>query len=273
MKRFSLVLATFGAALSLNAAVVATVDGKNITDTEVNEALTQVSGGQITNVNSLSATEKSAFIRQYVADKLLADDARKQNFEKSADYTKALENAKNQISVQMYLKKYFDAVKVDNKVIREAYDKNKSQFVQPARVRAKHILVASESDAKSIINEVKNLKGDALNSKFSEIARSKSIDTGTAQNGGELPWFGENDMVKPFADAAFSLKKGEVSKTPIKTDFGYHIIYKIDSQAKKQLSFDEVKTGLENQYKMGEAQRAIARRAQELLDKAKIEIK
>lgn len=267
-------LGTLVFAAALNAAVVATVDGKNITDTEVNEALTQISAGRFTNVNSLSAQEKSTFVKQYIADKLLAEESKKQGFEKTADYSKMLESAKTQISAQMYLKKFYDSVKVDNKAIRDFYDKNKSQFIQPARARAKHILVGTESEAKSVINELKNLKGDALNTKFGELARAKSIDQQTAQNnGGEVGWFGENDMVKPFADAAFSLKKGEITKTPVKTDFGYHIIYKMDSQAKKQLSFDEVKSGLENQYKMGEAQRLMAQKAQELLDKAKIEIK
>ena len=271
MKKFSFVLCALCAAMGLNAAVVATVDGKNITDTQLNEELAPLLGGR--DINSLPAQQKSGLIQQYIAEKLLLEDAKKQNFEKSADYSKLLARAKDGIVFNLYQKKIFDAVKVDNAKVKAAYDKNKSQFVQPARVQAKHILVSGESDANSIINELKGLKGNALSDKFSEIARSKSIDSATAPNGGELGWFGEENMVKPFADAAFSLKKGEISKTPVKTQYGYHIIYKQDAQAKQQLTYEQVKSGLENEYKMQEMQRQLALKAQELYNKAKIEIK
>lgn len=266
MKKLSLIAAL---ALSLNAAVVATVDGKNITDTEINELL-QMQGASL---NTLPAAQKQQLIRQYIADRLLLAEAKKQNFEKSADYAKALNAAKDTITVQLYQKKLFDSVKVDNNAIKSYYDKNKSQFVRPAGVKARHILVPTENDGKNIINELKNLKGDALKNKFSELARVRSTDTTTAQNGGDLPWFGEGQMVKPFSDAAFSLKKGEISKTPVKTEFGYHIIYKEDAQAKQQLSFEQVKGELENAYKLEEMRKLLAQKQQELYDKAKVEIK
>ena len=271
MKKISFILGALGVAASLNAAVVATVDGKNITDTQINEELAPLLGGR--DIKALPAEQKSAVIQQYIAEKLLLAEAKKQNFEKSADYSKLLERAKDGIVFNLYQKKLYDAVKVDNTAVKSAYDKNKSQFVQPARVQAKHILVSGESDAKSIINELKSLKGDALSNKFSEIARAKSIDSATAQNGGELGWFGQENMVKPFADAAFSMKKGEISKTPVKTQFGYHIIYKQDAQAKQQLTFEQVKPGLENEYKLQEMQKQLGLKAQELYNKAKIEIK
>lgn len=271
MKKIVCVFTALFVAVSLNAAVVATVDGKNITDTQINEELAPILGGR--DINSLPAQQKTAVIQQYIAGKLLLEDAKKQNFEKSADYGKALERAKDQIIFNLYQKKLYDSVKVDNAKVKAAYDKNKSQFVRPASVQARHILVENEADAKSIINELKNLKGDALTNKFAEIARAKSIDTNSGQQGGALPEFGEGDMVKPFSDAAFSLKKGEISKTPVKTQFGYHIILKENAQAKKQLTFNEVKAGLENDYKMQEMQKLLSQKVQELSSKVKIEFK
>lgn len=271
MKKIVCVLTALFAGVSLNAAVVAVVDGKNITDTQINQELAVILGGR--DINSLPTQQKTAIIQQYIAEKLLLEDAKKQNFEKSADYSKALENAKDQIIFNLYQKKLYDSVKLDNAKIKAAYDKNKSQFVQPATVQARHILVQNEADAKSIINQLKSLKGDALKTKFSEIAQEKSIDTNSAQQGGALPEFGEGEMVKPFADAAFSLKKGEITKTPVKTEFGYHVILKENAQAKKQLSFNEVKPKLENDYKMAEMQKLLAQKVQELSSKAKIEFK
>lgn len=271
MKKIVSVLVAVSAAVSLNAAVVAVVDGKNITDTQINEELAPILGGR--DINSLPAQQKVGVIQQYIAEKLLLAEAKKQNFEKSAEYGKALERAKDSIVFNLYQKKLFDSVKVDNAKIKAEYDKNKAQFVRPASVQARHILVEKEADAKSIINELKALKGDALTKKFAELASTKSIDTNSAQAGGVLPEFGEGDMVKPFSDAAFSLKKGEVSKTPVKTQFGYHIILKENAQAKKQLSFNEVKAGLEYNYKMQETQKLLAQKVQELASKTKIEMK
>lgn len=273
MKKIVCVLGALFAGLSLNAAVVATVDGKNITDTQINEELKAILGGR--DINTLPTQQKSAIIQQYIAEKLLLAEAKKQNFEKTADYSKALEGAKDQIIFNLYQKKLYDSVKVDNAKIKAAYDKNKSQFVRPATVQVRHILVGldNEAEAKSIINELKNLKGDALKDKFSQIASEKSMDTNSAQQGGALPEFTEKDMVKPFSDAAFSLKKGEITKTPVKTEFGYHIIFKENAQARKQLSFNEVKAGLENDYKMAEMQKLLAQKVQELSSKAKIELK
>lgn len=271
MKKIVYALTALCATVSLNAAVVAVVDGKNITDTQINEELAPLLGGR--SINTLPEQQKKGLIQQYIAEKLLLEEAKKQNFEKSADYSKLLERAKDQIVFNLYQKKLFDSVKVDDAKVKAAYDKNKSQFVRPASVQARHILVEKESDAKNIINELKNLKGDALTRKFSEFARARSIDTNSGQQGGALPEFGEGDMVKPFSDAAFSLKKGEITKTPVKTQFGYHIILKEDAQAKKPLSFNEVKAGLENDYKMQETQRLLAQKVQELSGKAKIELK
>lgn len=271
MKKISLVLTAIFAGVSLNAAVVATVNGKDITDTQINEELAPVLGGQ--KINSLPTPQKMQLIQNYIAQKLILEDAKRQNLDKGSEYNKMLESAKEQIVMTLYQKKFLDSVKVDNAKVKAAYDRNKAQFVRPAGVKAKHILVKSEAEARSIINELKNLKGVALTQKFSEIAGAKSMDTGSGQQGGDLPWFGEGDMVKPFSDAAFSLKKGEITTNPVKTQFGYHIILKEDSQAKTQLTFNQVKPNLENEYKMQEAQKLLGQKAQELFSKARVDIK
>jgi foldase protein PrsA len=86
------------------------------------------------------------------------------------------------------------------------------------KIKCSHILVKKESEAIAILVRLKN--GES----FVNLARELSIDRGSAKRGGDLGLFGRGMMVKPFEDAAFKLKKGEMTQEPVKTEFGYHII-------------------------------------------------
>lgn len=119
--------------------------------------------------------------------------------------------------------------KVEAKDIKDYYDKNADKFMQPAAVKARHVLVKTEQEAKDVIKELDGLSGQKLNDKFVELATTKS--TGPRQGGGELGWFAANQMVKPFSDAAFALKKGEITKKPVQTQFGFHVILVEDTKA------------------------------------------
>ena len=171
------------------------------------------------------------------------------------------------------MKRIFDNIKVSEGEISDFYNKNKAEFAVPAQVRAKHILVATEKDANDIIAALKGLKGDELVKKFEELAKSKSTDQGSAANGGELGWFGQSQMVKPFADAAFALKKGEVTQKPVKSNFGYHVILKEDSKAAGTVGLNEVKPQIEGSIKMEKFRNDIKKRGDELRAKAKVEYK
>ena len=89
------------------------------------------------------------------------------------------------------------------------------------KIKCSHILVQKQSEAKVILERLK--KGES----FANLARELSIDKGSAKRGGDLGYFGRGMMVRPFEDAAFKLEKGEMSE-PVKTEFGYHIIKRLD---------------------------------------------
>lgn len=273
MKKFSLIAAGLiaGVALNLNAAVVASVNGTNITDAQINEAFAPMLKGQ--KITSLPKDQQKYLIEQYIVQYLFLEQAKKENLENSSTFKKELERAKDGILLAVYQEDVLKSIKVSEAEAKKYYEKNKDKFFQPAKIKAKHILVKSEAEAKSIINELKNLKGNALETKFSEIAKTKSIDTGSAANGGELGWFDQSTMVKSFTDSAFSLKKGSITKNPIKTDFGYHVILKEDEQAKGVIPFDKIKNGIENTLRLEEFKVIMDKKAKELLSKAKVEIK
>ena len=103
---------------------------------------------------------------------------------------------------------------------------------------ARHILVPTKEQAEQIIKKLK--KG----AKFEDLAKSESTDTGSKNNGGDLGWFTTSRMVKPFADAVKSLKKGEVSPTPVQTQYGWHVIQLEDTREAAPPAFDQVKPQL-----------------------------
>ncbi|AXP08801.1 peptidylprolyl isomerase [Campylobacter hepaticus] len=273
MKKFSLVAAALiaGVALNINAATVATVNGKNISDAQVGDFFAPVLRGQ--DFKALPDDQKRALVQQYIMQDLITQDAKKQNLEKDPLYAKELDRAKEAILLNVYQEKILNAIKIDAAKVKAFYEQNKDKYVKPARVQAKHILVASEKEAMDIISQLKGLKGKELEAKFTQLAQEKSIDSGSKNQGGELGWFDQSTMVKPFTDAAFALKNGTISTTPIKTNFGYHVILKENSQAKAQIKFEEVKQGIENALKFEEFKKVMNEKGQELLNNAKVEYK
>jgi peptidyl-prolyl cis-trans isomerase C len=105
----------------------------------------------------------------------------------------------------------------------------------PKEYKARHILVESQDAATAII---KDLEGGA---DFAKIAKAQSKDPGSAQNGGDLGWFSGQSMVKPFTDALTALDKGATTKTPVQTQYGWHVIQLEDSRAPEAPAFEDVK--------------------------------
>ena len=126
-------------------------------------------------------------------------------------------------------------IKVTDKELQEAYKNAKPE------IKARHILVADEKTAKEV--EAKLDKGED----FAKLAKEYSTDTGSAKNGGDLGWFGAGKMVPEFEEAAYKLKKNEISE-PVKSQYGYHIIQLLDKKEKE--SYDKMKDKLEYNLKV-----------------------
>ncbi|MBR8462046.1 peptidyl-prolyl cis-trans isomerase [Campylobacter sp. faydin G-24] len=271
MKKILFPVLSLAVAMSLNAAIVANVDGESITDNDVSTVLNAAMPGF--DYSKLQPDMKKRVIDDLINRKLLLKDAKASGVEKDAEYSKAIDMARESITLDLYMKKIFDSIKVSDNELKDFYNKNKDRFNQPASAKASHILVGDEKAANAIIAQLKGLKGDALSKKFAEIAQKESIDKGSAANGGELGWFGQSQMVKPFADAVFSMTKGSISTKPVQSQFGYHVILKEDSKAAGVVPFDQVKTQIDQAVKMEKFQSAIKQKSDTLRTKAKIEYK
>lgn len=248
-------------------ATYAIVNGEKITDTELAPIINGIPG---MNFDALNPAQKKQIIDRAIEIKLLADQAKKEGIVNDPTYQKELEMAKNTIAIRAYQAKQLQSIKIPDAEIKKFYDQNKNKFIQPMQLKARHILVKDKSEAKSIINQLSKLKGDKLDAKFAELAKEDSIDTGTKDKGGELGWFVPNQMVPSFSKAVMSLKNDQITKTPVKSQFGYHIILKEGEKKPQVASLEQAKPFIENILRQEKLKEMISKEAQDLRKNAKI---
>jgi peptidyl-prolyl cis-trans isomerase C len=187
-------------------------------------------------------------------------------------------NISKQISIQKYIEENIvpQAV-ISEDVVREAYDQNPQNFAREEEVKASHILINSaEGDPQEKKDEALKkaleiaAKAKADGADFAELARTNS-EGPSAPSGGDLGFFTRNRMVKPFEEAAFSMKVNEVSD-PVLTQFGYHIIKVTDRKKGSTVSFEEAKEKLGKDLKNRMINELIGQNLSQLREKADIEV-
>jgi peptidyl-prolyl cis-trans isomerase D len=153
--------------------------------------------------------------------------------------------------------------------LKAYYDQNASRYTQAEERRARHILVKAEREAPAAEREQAKAKAEkllaevrALPASFAAVAKARSDDPGSAERGGDLDYFGRGAMVKPFEDAVFAMKPGEISPL-IETDFGYHIIQLTELRGGDKRPFDAVRPEIEAEVRRSLAQRKYAEAAEQ----------
>ena len=153
------------------------------------------------------------------------------------------------------------SITVSDADLKAYYDQNIQRLSGAEERRASHILIAAPTTAPAADRQKAKAEATELLAlvkkspdSFAEVARKNSQDTGSAPNGGDLDFFARNAMVKPFSDAAFSMKKGDISDV-VESEFGYHVIKLTDIKTPKQRSFEEMKAELEADVKKQQAQK------------------
>jgi len=221
--------------------IIATVNGVEITDEDLQAYLQQMPADARQSQN----LTKEKLQEQLIQKELLTQYALQSGIEKDSKYKKMLSRLQRDLALEVWMNKEMDAIEISQSQIKEYYEANRDRFAQVAsdQVRARHILVESESQAKEIITSLQkstNLKDD-----FIKSAKENSSCPSSA-NGGDLGFFGKGDMVAAFEEAAFVLKKGEMTSQPVKTQFGYHIIFIEDRKSQ----YEVLKPMIEQNLKM-----------------------
>ena len=198
---------------------------------------------------------------------LISQYALKTDVVKSDEYKKALKSLEEMLANQAWKKEQAENIKISTKELKAEYKKNKKYFKVPAKFHARHILLENEKDAKAIIKKLKLAKN--VKKAFIKLAKEKSTGP-SGINGGDLGWSSPDKMVKEFSDAALKLKAGEFSKKPVKTQFGYHVIYMEGHKKASTIPFAEVKDKLEQSLKAKKLMDLFKNKAKKLKAKANI---
>lgn len=257
-----------------SAAIVATVNGTQITTDEVNQVLMEGTQGRFNTLPKEKQDElRKRIVEGMIAQELVYDDAKKSGVLKSKEYEAELKEVmvrvEKQLASKVWEKQQFDKIVLTDSEVRKYYDSHTNEFVEKEKVHARHILVKTESEANSIINGLKDKHGEALKTAFIEDA--KKFSTGpSGPKGGDLGSFPRGQMVPEFNDKVFTMDVGTITMTPVKTQFGYHIIYLEDKTSGKELSFDEVKSFIEQKLKMEKFKEAMEKKMKALQSSATI---
>ncbi|WP_283196050.1 peptidylprolyl isomerase [Rhizobium sp. AN80A] len=177
--------------------------------------------------------KKVAALSAAIDVKLLAKDAAAEKLDQEPEFKKRMQYLADRELHNAYFKKYVVDTITDADV-KARYDKEVAALPKQEEVRARHILVKTEAEAQDVIKQLDAGKN------FADLAKEKSTDPNKA-DGGDLGYFTKGRMVKEFEDAAFALEKGTYTKTPIKTDFGYHVILVEDKRDSAPPPYDQVK--------------------------------
>ena len=190
---------------------------------------------------------------------LVVDAARKEHLDQSAEVQQRLQLLKDRLLQQAYVEELVKSAENDDK-LKAGYQKMIKQKPAQQEVHARHILVKTEAEANSIIDQL-NKGAD-----FATLAKKYSTDPGAA-SGGDLGYFTRDDMVPAFAAAAFALQPGQYTKTPVKTQFGWHVILVVDRRVKAPPTFEQARQEVSHKL----ARDIVEAKVKELRSEAKVE--
>jgi len=186
----------------------------------------------------MTPEQKREYLITYLGDIIvLAQAAEQQRLGDKPDVQRQMAFERNKVLMEALLRNAGKAAQTDD-ALHKVYDEAVKKMTNEEEVHARHILVATEQEAKDIEAQ---LKGGA---DFAALAKEKSKDPGAA-NGGDLGYFTKDQMVPEFSEAAFKLDKGQISD-PVKTQFGWHVIKVEDKRVKPAPKFEDVKAQIEN---------------------------
>ncbi len=238
---------TSGAGASTGA-VAATVNGVPISTSRVDLLMKQQAAQGMPSTPEM----RNQVIDQLAMSMVISQAAEKKGMDKTPEVADQLDLMRQNILAKAYVQDYMKGAAITDEVLKAEYDKVKAQMGGD-EYKARHILVEKEDEAKDIIAKLKK-NANA----FAALAKEKSKDPGSKGNGGDLGWFDPRSMVPEFGAALATLKKGSFTETPVKSQFGYHVILLDDTRPKQFPPMEQVKDQLKQQLQQKNFEKFLA---------------
>lgn len=233
------------------------VNGKLIPAARIDAVVKQQTARGVADTPEL----RNAIKNRLITDEVIYQEAIKRGLDKKPENAALMDLAQQNVLVSLFVQDYAKTHPIDDAKVKAEYDRLKAETTGKKEYKARHILVESEKEAQSVLERLK--KGE----KFEKLAQEKSKDPGSKQNGGDLGWADPNNFVKPFAEALTKLEKGKITSTPVKSDFGWHVIRLDDQRAVQVPPFEQVKAGLQQSMQ----QQQIGKMVEDLKARAKVD--
>lgn len=273
MKRlfYSVILLSFTAALltgcfesnKSDSPVLATINKNTITQADFLKELSRVpewARGQFEGQEG-----KDKFLDEIIKRELIYQNAMSMKLDNDEEYIAKVEEFKKMTLISLIMKKEVEEKSViSDDEVTTFFKKNEDKFRIGTEIKASHILVETEEEAKALIDKINN------GEKLAKLAKTHSKDKGSAEKGGDLGYFGRGKMVPEFERAVLSLKVGELSK-PVKTRFGFHVIKLTDIKEGDPANFEQSKESVRKQLVSAKRKKLFDSYIEKLKSSGKIE--
>ena len=237
----------------------ATVNGEKISTKEFDAFVNAISNGSVT-ADKLTPEQRKQLTDRLIGIHVAAGEAVKAGTDKDPATAIQLSLWRNNILSDAMVKKYTEKNPISDAEIQAEYDTQIAAM--PREYHARHILVKTKEEADALIAQIKGGKD------FAELAKQNSQDPGSAKNGGDLGWFSPSSMVKEFGQAVAQLQNGQMTETPVQTQYGFHIIKLEESRAPSPPALADVKPQVESLVR----NKKIEKYLEELRKTAKVEV-
>jgi len=239
--------------------VVAVINGKELNKGELSAYVLQRVGGQAETVKTLNPNQKNMLFNEFINMELLHQDAIDKKMHKTLSYEQEINFHTRNILANQNINE-ITSKPVPEETLQALF---KQQYSKPlVEYNLKHILLKDEETATKIIDSLNKGKD------FTELAKQSSIDP-SGQEGGDLGWVTYENLLSPLNEVLLQIEKGTYNKTPVQSQFGWHVLFLVDTREAPQPSFDDVKDQLNTQYQ----NQIITKYIEALRNKGKIEIK